>query len=233
MTAVWDYSRASGTPLLVLLKLADWADDDGECWPSISTIAKKCRLKDERHVKRIIHDTLERELGEVIVIPGGGKSSTKGGVRSNRYRIVVHMPDDPPIVVEGPPSSANNDGGSQTIQIVAGRPPRIVVEGPPEPSVESSGEPPLNPQLKAGDQNPLRRGMRGTGTSPRELRRAQYDSQSAAANRDELDRLVTAIGDTYCHLSEDIVVSKIDQAFVDDPIRHQAALEHYRRQQVT
>jgi len=210
MSAVWDYSRASGTPLLVLLKLADWANDDGECWPSISTIAQKCRLKDERHVKRIIHDTLERELGEVIVIPGGGKSSSKGGLRSNRYRIVVHMPeDDAAMVVEGPP--------------------QIVVEGPPEPSVEPSVEPPLNPQPKAGDQKPHRRGMRGTGTSPRELRAGEQQAVADLENEAEADRLVLAIPEKYAHCPEEYIVAKIDRAFYNDPVRRQASLDHLQR----
>jgi hypothetical protein len=92
MSDVWDHSRANGTPLLVLLCLADWANDDGECWPSISTIGKKCRLKDNRHVKRVIRE-LER-INEVVVVVEGGKSSRKGGVRSNLYMITVHMPAD-------------------------------------------------------------------------------------------------------------------------------------------
>ena len=129
--------------MLVLLKLADWADDDGECWPSISTIAQKCRLKDERHVKRIIHETLEQELGEVVVLRNEGKSSSRGGLRSNRYRITVHMPEDEcPMVVEGP-LSALDDGGPGTPQMVVDAPPPIVVERPPESSVDPSIEPSL------------------------------------------------------------------------------------------
>jgi hypothetical protein len=136
LSEVWEHSKASGTPLLVLLSLADYADDDGECWPSIDAIRKKCRLKDERHVKRVIHETLERELGEVVVIPLAGKASRKGGLRSNRYRIVVHLPDEPLTVVEQPLSEG--DGGSSTTLTVVEQPPLTVVEQPPEPSVEPS-----------------------------------------------------------------------------------------------
>lgn len=233
MSRVWDYSQAKGTPLLVLLSLADFADDEGECWPSISTIAKKCRLADERHVRRVIHDDLEDRLGEVVVIPNEGKSSSKGGLRSNRYRIVVHMPEeDTAIVVEGPPSSTN-DGGSQTLQIVVEGPPRTLVEGPPESPVEPSLKLPLNPQRNAGDHKPARRGMRGTGTSPRELRSAAQQAVDAQQNEAESDRLVTAIVDTYGHLSEDVVIGKIAKAFAHDPIRHQQSLDYYRRPKVT
>jgi helix-turn-helix protein len=125
MSGVWENSKASGTPLLVLLCLADWANDDGECWPSVSSIAKKCRLKDDRHVKRVIHETLERDLGEVIVIQGGGTSSSKGGVRSNRYRIIVHLPADPPIV--GPPEPSGDTSTNPLSRPAASQDPRETV----------------------------------------------------------------------------------------------------------
>ncbi|MGH9089994.1 MAG: helix-turn-helix domain-containing protein [Acidimicrobiales bacterium] len=137
LSEVWENSKASGVPLLVLLSLADYADDDGECWPSIGAIRRKCRLKDDRHVKRVIHETLERELGEVVVIPLGGKASQRGGVRSNRYRIAVHLPDDPLTMVGEPPSE--DDRGSPTTLTMVGEPPLTVVHQPPEPSVEPSG----------------------------------------------------------------------------------------------
>jgi Helix-turn-helix domain len=89
MTNVWQHSEAAGTGLLVLLALADIADDNGECWPSMGYVARKCRI-DSRTAQRQIR-SLEK-LGEVIVIVGGGKTSTAGGTRSNRYRIVVHVP---------------------------------------------------------------------------------------------------------------------------------------------
>jgi Helix-turn-helix domain len=143
MDRVWEHSKANGTPLLVLLCLADWANDDGECWPSISTIGKKCRLKDNRHVKRVIRE-LER-INEVVVVVEGGKSSRKGGVRSNLYMITVHIPAESMTVADRPPSDYD-DGGSQTPQTVVEGPPMTVAEGPPEPSVETS----MNPLAPAG-----------------------------------------------------------------------------------
>ncbi|MCC6208792.1 MAG: helix-turn-helix domain-containing protein [Gammaproteobacteria bacterium] len=41
------------TPKLVLLSLADAADDHGVCWPSVPTVARKCRIS-PRTVRRII-----------------------------------------------------------------------------------------------------------------------------------------------------------------------------------
>jgi hypothetical protein len=205
MARVWEHSRAAGTPLLVLLSLADFADDDGECWPSISTIARKCRLASDRHVQRVIHDELEKRLGEVLVIRNEGKASSKGGLRSNRYRITVHLPDDDLMVAGGPPSSTN-DGGSQTILMVAGGPPLMVADRPPESSVEPSLNLPLNPQPKAGDHKPHRRGMRGTGTSPRELLAAE---QQASSDRDKLAEYFR-LGQNFADKAEATFVTVLD-----------------------
>lgn len=44
MTAVWDAEGLSSTQKLVLLALADWANDEGLCWPSVERLAKKTGL---------------------------------------------------------------------------------------------------------------------------------------------------------------------------------------------
>ena len=59
---VWKTSQQHGSPLLVLLALADFADDDGTAYPSVGTLAKKVRLK-ERAVHQILADlVLSKEL---------------------------------------------------------------------------------------------------------------------------------------------------------------------------
>ena len=76
MNAVWSMDLDSGCKF-VLLSLADQANDEGEAFPSISTIAKRTS-KTERSVYRIINGLTEKGLIKVI--------SGKIG-RSNRYRI--------------------------------------------------------------------------------------------------------------------------------------------------
>jgi len=44
MTKVWDCGRYEKGELLVLLALADWADDAGVCFPGVPKIAAKSRL---------------------------------------------------------------------------------------------------------------------------------------------------------------------------------------------
>lgn len=55
MTAVWDHALGvNGGPLLVLLALADYANDDGTgAYPKQATLAAKTRLS-ERHVRRVL-----------------------------------------------------------------------------------------------------------------------------------------------------------------------------------
>lgn len=151
MTTCWKHSQARGTDLLVLLALADIANDDGECWPSIPHLAKKCRL-DTRTTQRRIR-SLE-ELGEVVVVVCGGKSSTRGGVRSNHYRIVVYIPAEDSDPGESPPP-ANRHRGTDATQTLAPVPPQTLAPVPPEPSVEPSREPSLLPVV--AEATPARR----------------------------------------------------------------------------
>jgi hypothetical protein len=44
MANVWEHPGINSTQKLVLLALADWANDEGMCWPSIQRIADKCSL---------------------------------------------------------------------------------------------------------------------------------------------------------------------------------------------
>lgn len=44
LSAVWEDSRATGSDLLVLLALADWADHRGRCYPSYGQLAVKARV---------------------------------------------------------------------------------------------------------------------------------------------------------------------------------------------
>lgn len=44
MSQVWDKAPYTEGTLLTLLALADWASDEGICWPKLTMVAKKCRL---------------------------------------------------------------------------------------------------------------------------------------------------------------------------------------------
>lgn len=68
----------------VLMALADAADDEGYCWPSISTIAKKTCM-DERSVQRILRTLEEQEL---LVIEARFRND--GSSKSNGYKLAIN-----------------------------------------------------------------------------------------------------------------------------------------------
>jgi hypothetical protein len=53
MNLVWENAPYEGNTLLTLLALADRADDEGVCWPSVLTLATKTR-QSERNVQRCL-----------------------------------------------------------------------------------------------------------------------------------------------------------------------------------
>ena len=69
MAIVWESANVEGATLLVLLALADYANDTGVCWPSRDALAQKSRVS-SRHVKRILRDLEDRGLIETDVNGG-------------------------------------------------------------------------------------------------------------------------------------------------------------------
>lgn len=83
MAEVWAGSKQKGGSLLLLLALADFADDEGICWPAVPTLAAKSRIQ-ERQARTIIGN-LVRD-GEIEIVEKGG---IFGGVyRPNKYRVI-------------------------------------------------------------------------------------------------------------------------------------------------
>jgi hypothetical protein len=75
MTAVWRYSQAPDmSALLILLAMADWADDDGYCFPSQRALAVKTGASVST-VKRALRAHVAR--GEVEREPRGHQAPTK------------------------------------------------------------------------------------------------------------------------------------------------------------
>ena len=83
----WAWSiKLPPTAKLVLLSLADIADDSGACWPSHPTLAAKCTLT-SRTVRRVLIQLRAQEL--VFVEP---RFKSNGSRTSNRYRLPVDTP---------------------------------------------------------------------------------------------------------------------------------------------
>jgi hypothetical protein len=78
MAKVWKHSPYGEGTLLVLLAMADWANDDGFCWPSIPQLAHKSR-QSERNVRYNL-----RRLEEDKVID---RVEHRGKGHRNEYQI--------------------------------------------------------------------------------------------------------------------------------------------------
>lgn len=83
MAKVWEYYPGSGTELLSLLALADWSDDEGRCFPSMSSIARKIRLQ-ERQAQRLIHKLIDDGYVRVTGNQFGGAPGS-----SRQYQIIL------------------------------------------------------------------------------------------------------------------------------------------------
>lgn len=102
MTRVWETSCQNHTQKLVLLALADNANDQGECWPSMETIARKCDLSVQgvrNHIQKL----------EAYGLLGVDRSHSD--TRSNRYALTV------------PPTALPPNAVAPTPNGVAGQPP--------------------------------------------------------------------------------------------------------------
>jgi len=72
-----------GNPLrkLVLIKLADNASDQGECWPSVPYIAEQCEISErsvQNHIKQLVEDGL---------VSVEERKSSNGLNRTNVYKL--------------------------------------------------------------------------------------------------------------------------------------------------
>lgn len=83
-TWVWERSKHRGTQKLLLLALAEFANDSGICWPSVDTLSKRIGESD-RHTRQLIQKLVAS--GDLLLVTGGGRGNT------TRYAIAVGLSD--------------------------------------------------------------------------------------------------------------------------------------------
>lgn len=106
MRLVWKHAPFKGGPLLVLLAMADWADDDGgSIFPKVETLAKKARLS-VRGAQLAL-----RELEDATVIEKVKEATGRPG-RATEYRIVLERVKE----VRPCPTGANLGGDGCSLQ---------------------------------------------------------------------------------------------------------------------
>lgn len=145
----WAWRQAlTPTLKLVLMALADAADDRGVCWPRVSTLAKKCTVS-MRTVQRSLRSLIDRGL--LIAEPRRGRD---GSSTSNRYRLLIAGGDN-----LSPPREAGNTRPGQGCQdgsdapVTPGTTKRIVID-PPQPA--AGAERPIDSMTVEGGGHCLR-----------------------------------------------------------------------------
>lgn len=165
MTWVWQNSTQSEGRLLLLLALADFADDSGYCYPGLQTLAKKSRMS-ERNVRYALRDL--EAAGELQTALRAGPNGT------NAYRVLC--PTGAKIApATRSPRGAKSDstrgslvqaGGAVSNGQVGQFATQVGHSIAPDPSVDPSDQDPSNGSVKDPGSNPhsplLRKGAETT-----------------------------------------------------------------------
>lgn len=128
ITRVLDSSQHAGSELLMLVVLADYSDDDGNSYPAVASLARKCRMT--RRNGNYVLNALQAS-GELRALKNKGPRGT------NRYRIMLDaLGPPPPLKPVSPQKSASPL-----------KPTSLTPEaGFPKPLKPASDEPSLNRQ---------------------------------------------------------------------------------------
>lgn len=139
---VLDHSPTKKLERLVLISLANHANEDGECWPSIERIAAEAGTTAQQ-AKRVL-GTLE-EAGHICrQINGAPDDRMRPDRRPNLYRLVMNG---------GPQKGTPRGNGGPLSEETGGRaaPERGAAERPPNHQLEPSVEPNTSSAVAVGD----------------------------------------------------------------------------------
>lgn len=136
MSAVWKLKDLADSEMLVLLAMADWADRDGVCWPSVAQLADKTN-KGERTIQGAIKAIVGKGHLTRVEVPGRG------------CRYVVHPRSGcapTPRKDRTPAAAAPPQGTAETPAAAA---PNTPVHTIPQKASPSSGKrkPPAKPDM--------------------------------------------------------------------------------------
>lgn len=129
MGRVWDDNGIKGSMKLLLLAIADFADDNGKAWPSVETLAQKIGMS-ERNTRYMLR-ALEDQGRLAVDVSAGPKGSSM-------YRIAA--PEGGQTL---PPAKPNSDarGGQNTTRGGA----KYDTEGGQPIAPDPSLDPPIDP----------------------------------------------------------------------------------------
>lgn len=141
MTAVWDSGRYDAGALLVLLAMADYADEEHICRPSVGALARKARLS-ERQIIRILNgfkaDGMITPIGEHRVKSGRPIVIYRINVEALKGDIMSPLPTP-----KGDIDALKGDiGDTSKVTSMSYDPP---MDPPIGPSVDGAATPPPPP----------------------------------------------------------------------------------------
>lgn len=197
---VWKLSKYRGGARLVLLAIADNADDFGVAWPSVDTIAEKAQLS-KRQAQRVL-DKLEAD--RAILIYNRVADGKPEQHYSNVYVLVMpgvepKLPDLAGNVrrrgVVTPASSGSDIGvtrGSDTDVT------RVVTSASSEPSVNHQIEPANTQKTKTAPVTARESAPAHVAHSPPtpEQKAAQFTPEQLEANRQRVQAMLGAVADS-------------------------------------
>lgn len=148
LTAVWEHSSAGGSELLVLLALADRADDAGVCWPGIVDLQRKTRQSE-----RAVRDNVRR-------LENRGELSTRRRRRETSiYQILLPgLVDERTLEVSSPADSAPSLTGSfayENVRVSAPEPSQLSEENPTDISTPEV----VDISVRSADENAPKRAL--------------------------------------------------------------------------
>jgi hypothetical protein len=76
MSQIWSGAHVEGSSLLVLLALADFANDKDICWPSLPTLAQRARIS-ERQAQRLVQKLADDGHIEIMATGNGRRHSAR------------------------------------------------------------------------------------------------------------------------------------------------------------
>jgi hypothetical protein len=143
MNWAWEQKLAP-SPKLILMALADAADDSGECWPRLRTIAAKC-CTSERTVQRVL-----KEFEATRLLAVTRRFTSEGRQTSNGYRLSLKpYPDKLSPSRSTRQGEGDTDDTGRVTQLC--RPGGDIATSSLEPPLNTSGEPPPQPTATASE----------------------------------------------------------------------------------
>ena len=171
---VWDLDLPDHATKLVLLRLADSANDEtGECWPSLKHIQDKCNIKSKNTIRRAL-EILE-QLGLVVVIK---RKLTATQNTSNLYRLNIKKILNPSFELGGSNSElggSNSELGGSNSELGGGSNSELGGGSNSEPRTNNSFEP-INESISTSGKDfpPAQKGKRKFIYTDDDLRAANW-----------------------------------------------------------